>query len=223
MKKYSRKIMSLMIKLATIFAVIIGIYIGIKASDTGFMNSKSIFMYFTTQSNILIAVIMFVELVNYILSRKQTRIEQIIKLVGTISITLTGLVFYVVLAPTLGEEIKNIQNVLVHGFVPVASVIDFFLMHDNYNYKYKDSLFVTIPPLLYAIYAGIGYINNWQFGSGLNYPYFFLDWGSSVGALGFSKELPYMGVIWWILILLILIILAGLLFIKIIKLLNKKK
>ena len=30
---------------------------------------------------------------------------------------------------------------------------------------------VIVPPMLYAIYAGIGYARNWQFAEGYNYPY----------------------------------------------------
>lgn len=52
---------------------------------------------------------------------------------------------------------------------------------------------VIVPPMLYSIYAGIGYARNWQFAEGYNYPYFFLNWGSPAGAFGLTDELPYMG------------------------------
>ena len=43
----------------------------------------------------------------------------------------------------------------------------------------------------------------------MNYPYFFLNWGSEAGAFGFSDSLPFMGPVWWILILLAFLIIVG--------------
>ena len=71
---------------------------------------------------------------------------------------------------------------------------------------------VTLPPLAYAIYAGICYAMGLEFAGGVNYPYFFLNWGSPAGAFGFTSELPFMGCMWWILVLLILLIAVGLLY-----------
>ena len=68
---------------------------------------------------------------------------------------------------------------------------------------------MLIPPLLYVIYAGIGYLRGWDFAGRQPYPYFFLNWGSAAGAFGFTKELPYMGCVWWILILLAFLIAVG--------------
>ena len=93
--------------------------------------------------------------------------------------------------------------------MPIAAVADFFLTGRYGNLKKRDILYVTIPPLAYAVYAGIGYMAGWEFLEGIHYPYFFLNWGSPAGAVGFSKELPYMGCVWWILILLLFLLLVG--------------
>ena len=82
---------------------------------------------------------------------------------------------------------------------------------------------MIIPPLLYAVYAGIGYVQGWQFGPGVNYPYFFLNWGSPAGAFGFSDKLPFMGTGWWILALLVFLILVGLLYLAIVGRIRRKK
>ena len=39
--------------------------------------------------------------------------------------------------------------------------------------------------------------------------YFFLNWGSPAGAFGFTKGLPFMGCVWWILALLLFLIAVG--------------
>ena len=96
-----------------------------------------------------------------------------------------------------------------HVVVPAAAIIDFFVVVSGNRIDRKNVNYVIIPPLLYAIYARIGYIRGWEFAKGQNYPYFFLNWGSPAGAFGFSKELPYLGCIWWILILLVFLIAVG--------------
>ena len=133
----------------------------------------------------------------------------VIKFVGTVSITLTGLVFAFVLAPTFWASAWNLQNTLTHVIVPVAAVIDFFVVCPAFDIKKRSTIWVIVPPLLYAFYAGIGYMRGWEFIEGINYPYFFLNWGSPAGAFGFSKELPFMGCVWWILALLLFLLCLG--------------
>ena len=52
--------------------------------------------------------------------------------------------------------------------------------------------------------------------AGVDYPYFFLNWGSPAGTFGFSDRLPFMGTGWWIIALFIFLILIGLLYLAII-------
>ena len=51
----------------------------------------------------------------------------VIKYIGTVAITLTGVVFAFVLAPTFKQGAWNLQNTLTHLVVPVAAVLDFFV------------------------------------------------------------------------------------------------
>ena len=73
----------------------------------------------------------------------------------------------------------------------------------------KNVVWVIVPPLLYALYAGIAYVRGWEFARGQNYPYFFLNWGSPAGAFGFADQLPYMGCVWWILALFLFLMSVG--------------
>ncbi|MBR2662177.1 MAG: Pr6Pr family membrane protein [Clostridia bacterium] len=173
------------------------------------MGGSRVFMYFTIQSNILIALISLAGC--FFLMRNETvsTVWYTVKLVGTVSITLTGVVFAVLLAPLLGASAWNMQNTLTHLVVPAAAVMDFFVIVSGVRIKRRNVIYVILPPLLYAIYAGIGYMRGWDFARGQNYPYFFLNWGSPAGAFGFTGELPYMGCVWWILILLVFLIAVG--------------
>ena len=216
-----RKISSIILKLVIAISAIVGTILSYNSANE-FMSGSTVFMYFTIQSNLLIALVCLIGLCFILTKKEANHIWFIIKLVSTISITLTGLVFCFVLAPTLGKEAWNVANVLTHVIVPVAAIIDFFLVGIYAAYKKKDVLFVIIPPLLYAVYAGIGYANNWQFSKDANYPYFFLNWGSEAGAFGFSNELPFIGVVYWIILLLLLLIGLGFLYLKIVNVFKKK-
>ena len=111
--------------------------------------------------------------------------------------------------------------IFTHVVVSLSCVIDFFVTGTEGEFKKHHAVYGIIPPILYAIYAGSGYVCNWQFGPGINYPYFFLNWGSPAGAFKFTSEFPFMGCAWWILALSIFLTLVGALYIWILKLLKK--
>ena len=206
---HTRKIVSYALKLIVILSAAAGTLMSAYAGRNSFMGGSRVFMYFTIQSNIAAALICAIG--GFLLLRNKGigNAWYIVKLAGTVSITLTGVVFAVLLAPVLGDKAWNIQNTLTHVVVPAAAVADFFVAVSGREIKRKNVVYVIIPPMLYAIYAGIGYLEGWDFSKGRNYPYFFLNWGSPAGAFGFSKELPYLGCVWWILILLAFLIAVG--------------
>ena len=217
-----RRRLSLVLKAVVVLSAAIGVSLSAYAGRKSFMGGSRVFMYFTIQSNIAIAVICAIGLFLFLQKRNVSKVWHVIKFVGTVSITLTGVVFGFVLAPTLGANAWNIQNTLTHLVVPVTAVADFFVTVPGAGIRKRNVFYVIIPPLLYAIYAGIGYVNNWQFSGGYNYPYFFLNWGSPAGAFGFTNDLPFMGTAWWILALLIFLIVIGYVYLIIADLFGKR-
>ena len=218
---FKRKITTIILKLIVIIAALIGIILSATSSSEAFMGGSTVFMYFTIQSNIVILLIALIGLCLILVKKCIKYVWYVIKLVGTVSISLTGLVFCFVLAPTMGSGAWQMANVLTHVVVPLSAVIDFFVVGIYTKYRRIDILYVVIPPILYLIYAGIGYVADWKFTKTTNYPYFFLNWGSKAGAFGFSSKLPYIGVVWWILLLLGLVIGLGYLYLFIINKLRK--
>ncbi|MBO4887264.1 MAG: Pr6Pr family membrane protein [Firmicutes bacterium] len=208
-----RKTISFILKLIVILSAATGTIMSASAGRRAFMGGNRVFMYFTIQSNIAIALICLAGC--FLLLRKKPvgPVWYVVKLVGTVSITLTGVVFCAVLVPAIGPGLWNVQNTLTHVIVPAAAIADFFIAAAGVRIKRGNVIYVLIPPLLYAIYAGIGYVRGWEFASGQRYPYFFLNWGSPAGAFGFTNRLPYMGCVWWILILFVFLILIGWLYI----------
>lgn len=218
----SQKRISYLLKIIVFVSAVVGTFLSAYAGRHSFMGGSRVFMYFTIQSNIAVAIISLIGCFKISSKKEISRLWQVIKFVGTVAITLTGIVFCFVLAPTLGQAAWNAQNVLTHVVVPIASVVDFFVVSHVGSLKKKDVIYVIIPPILYAIYAGIGYVKGWQFAEGINYPYFFLNWGSKAGAFGFTNELPFMGSAWWILVLFVFLILVALCYLAITNLIRRK-
>ncbi len=221
------RIISIILKIAVFVSAAIGVFLSAYASSATFMGGTRVFMYFTIQSNIAIAIIALIGAIFLIKNKDIGTVWYVIKFVGTVSITLTGAVFTFVLAPTLGKYAWNVQNILTHVVVPLAAIVDFFVTGVYGNIRKRNIFFVILPPLAYAIYAGIGYAAGWEFADGINYPYFFLNWGSPAGAFGFTDKLPFMGCAWWILALLILLIAVGFAYLLIVegikKIMRKKQ
>ena len=202
-------IISLILKAVVVIAAAIGVFISAYASKDTFMGGSRVFMFFTIQSNIAIAIVALIGAVLLIRKRLIRDIWFVIKFVGTVSITLTGAVFTFVLAPTLGEYAWNLQNILTHVVVPLAAIADFFVTGAYGDIKKSSVFFVVLPPAAYVVYAAIAYVAGWEFMEGINYPYFFLNWGGPAGAFGFMKTFPFMGTAWWIVALLGLLLIVG--------------
>lgn len=217
-----QKVLSGILKTVTLLCALLGTFLSAYAGRNSFMGGRAVFMYFTIQSNIAIALICAVGFGKLLRGKAVSDLWYIIKFVGTVSITLTGAVFCFVLAPTFSAGAWNPQNILTHVIVPTAAILDYFVTGISGNIRKRNVFWVILPPILYVIYAGIGYVKGWQFAAGYNYPYFFLNWGSPAGAFGFSDELPYMGCAWWILILFCALLLVGYLYLAIVDVLKKR-
>lgn len=207
------RILSLLLKAVIMIAAVWGI--SLCAFDmNAFMGGKTVWLYFTIQSNVWIAVTALLGLVMMFQDRRvMPRWMSVLQLMMTVSITLTGLVYCFMLAPLMGEQAFNLTNILTHVLVPAAAVVDFFVCARRLNLRGADTWYVIIPPIYYLGFASIGYVANWQFGPGVNYPYFFLNWGSPAGAFGFSDSLPYMGVMYYVLLMLVFLLLIGRLYV----------
>ena len=218
----TRKRLSCLLKLIVIISAVTGTLLSSYVGRSAFMGGSRAFMFFTIQSNILMALICTAGWYFLVRNKAVSPAWYTVRLVGTVSITLTGVVFAVLLAPLLGKAAWNFQNTLTHVVVPVAAVMDFFMTASGAEIKRKNLFYIVIPPLLYVIYAGIGYIRGWEFIKGQRYPYFFLNWGSPAGAFGFTDKLPYMGCVWWILVLLLFLIAVGWCYLALADIIGKK-
>lgn len=199
-----RRNLSLLTKAALVACTAIGVSMTLFAGEG--VNWRNL-LYFTTQSNIWIMIVAAVGFYDLLIGKEPDRLWSVIKLIFTVSITLTGVVYCFILAPTF-ENPFHLSSVLVHVLSPILAIVDFFLCCNCFKLKGRDSFWGIVPPIYYLVFASIGYVCNWPFSDNTNYPYFFLNWGSPVGAWGFSSEFPFMGVMWYVFALLISLIIV---------------
>ena len=215
--KLPRKLstLSLLLKGTVIVCALLGTWLSAASGRGSFMGGSRVFMFFTIQSNILMVAVCLAGAVRLLRGRPVFVWQRAVEFTAAVSITLTGVVFAFVLAPTLGTHAWNVQNILTHVAVPSAAVLDFFVTAPAVHLPRRSVFLAVIPPLMYAVYAGIGYARGWEFVRGARYPYFFLNWGSPAGAFGFTKGLPFMGTGWWILAISVFLLGIGRLYLAI--------
>ena len=195
------------------------------ARGGSFMGSTSSFMYFTIQSNITIVAITLIFFVLKIIEliSKKSLINNVllhIKFVFTVAITITFLVFFILLAPSNSSSyLTSLNNLTVHAVVPVLALIDFFFFDNDIEFNKFSPLFGALPPLAYLGYVFICVGIGARFNGDL-VPYFFLDY-QRLGRFTLSGN--SIGVFYYILILLIAIIFLCYLFSFIVYLINKNK
>ena len=181
---------------------------GVIAAANGEFMANNTFMYYTTQSNIAIGLVCLVfgilDVISY--CGKKVNIPHwlnLVKYAVTVAITLTFIVFWVMLAPIQMNEypelIFHLDSILCHGVVPILAFADWVINAQNYQHKRTDFWWSISTPLVYFVFVMSASLSGADFGYGLKVPYFFLDF-YSYGWFNLSS-FP-MGVFWWILIVL---------------------
>ncbi len=216
-----KKSLSLALNLIIVYLSVAGVIMSCTAPIGAIVSGKYAILYFTVQSNVFIGCVSFVCAIMLImeLSGGKTVVSRrffILKHIFTVSITLTGVVFCFILAPFIVSRAFTLCNVITHVLVPVFAVLDYFLCFaDRFYCSKKEACYALIPPVLYVAFTTIGYFCGLRFESGVNYPYFFLNWGNPAGAIGFSDKPPYVGVVYMIVALAGLVAGISLLYAKI--------
>lgn len=220
------KYLSLIIKILIVISVIVGIVAtsgatrvtsdAETAESTGFMAGTT-FLYFTIQSNLTIGAICLVfaviEIVNLIKEKQGKPLLVIpnwlrtVKFVFTVAITLTFLVFSLILSPTFfisgtASYLWSASNIFCHNLTPILAILDWLL----YDYVYKSNkysfIYGIIMPLYYVAFAYICDAFKVQFQPGMTVPYFFFDYHT----LGwFRIDASGIGAAYWIALLVLMV------------------
>lgn len=207
------KTASLILKTAVVVCSFTGVILGLIPNGESGPNFNTL-LFFTTQSNIWIGLVCLAGAIRMLQGKRPTHTASVLKMMFTVAILLTGVVFNTMLAPIYGPSSYSLSSILVHVVSPAAAVLDYFVCRRSYRLNARDAWWGIVPPLYYLGFASAGYVLQWNFGGGVHYPYFFLNWGSPAGAFGFIPEFPFIGVAWYIAILLLALLLVSKLFVK---------
>ena len=167
--------------------------------EGGFMSGGGI-LYYTIQSNLWVMLVTAIYLVLSLAGPSMgLRVLEIARFAVLVGITITFLVFWIVLAPRMEKEyLLSLNNLLVHTLVPLLFIADFFLFDRIAAPSKAEVLWSVAMPLYYFVFSLVHAAVNpkLEFQDGSRYPYFFLD-ADKFGWFGFRNG-P--GVFWWSLI-----------------------
>lgn len=207
---------SRIIKIATVFAALGGVILSLfTAVRDGYSHWGRRLLYFTAQSNVWLGVTFLLLLFVREDNERGRKILYLLKYVFTVSITVTGLIFCGLLAPFAGEDYRpwTIVNFFTHVLSPVLAIVDFFVDETPIPLQGKRVLLALAPPLLYFAVSELLVGLNVDFGRGVPYPYFFLNYRSPAGIFGFSGERPFfVGSFYWLAIFAVLIVFLAVLY-----------
>ncbi len=82
--------LSCLLKLTVILSAVIGTFLSWYAGRNSFMGGKTVFMFFTIQSNIALAIICLIGFVKMLKGKTFSDLWYIIKFVGTVSMTVSS-------------------------------------------------------------------------------------------------------------------------------------
>ena len=203
-------------------AVFIFALIGVISTSfgvSGLMTGSSI-LYYTVQSNIWIGLTSLTFAILQIagMIKKDVVIPDwlyIVKYVFVVAITLTMVVFWLLLAPTIQYPSYFISpsNVFAHTLTPITAIVC-FLIFDSRKHKLdvKASLFSLATPVYYLIFAIICSLFEVPF-TIFKMPYFFIDFYEfgwfSLSTYSNLYTFSTFGIFYWIIIILLFVFALG--------------
>ena len=158
------------VRLATAVAIIVALAAQFQLAITrGNFDKVNYFSYFTVESNIAAAfVLIALEFAN---GSALHRIATIIRPAVTLYMTMTGVIYAVLLAPASADVGLTSQwvDVIVHEIGPLVVFVDWIVAPPERRPTMRDIRAWLIFPIVYVVYSLVrGPIADW-------YPYPFLD------------------------------------------------
>lgn len=116
-------------------------------------NGMGMLMYYTVQSNLLVALFS-VYMVYAMTRKKDLQSAKILRMKAavTMSIMITFVVYHVLLAP-IATDFWRVENILCHYVVPIYFFADTLFFDKQKQYKWFDPCWWTLLPLLYMIFG----------------------------------------------------------------------
>lgn len=145
-----------------------------------FSGPLDLISYFTQQSNIIVSVVL---IYGALTPNKSGALKTFIRGGATLWISVTGLVYAAIIAPTAHfTGIAFLAVVIHHYIVPLAVILDWLIFEKKGDFKFTYPLYWICYPLIYCVVSLIrGAITGF-------YPYWFLNptqsYPSGAGSVG---------------------------------------
>jgi hypothetical protein len=141
------------------------------------INPFNFFGYFTMQSNIIMAVILFIAALATLRGRPQTPLLVLARACGTTYIVIVGIVYNTLLAGLEGGVSLEWANWVLHVFFPIYAALDWILFGDRTPIRWNRLWVVLIFPLVWIVVVLLrGATDGWV-------PYPFLDPAQGYGVV----------------------------------------
>ena len=112
-----------------------------------------IYRYFTNQTNLLVVIWLVLAIIWSSDPNKMKKLMGKVKGAITVYITVTFIIFAIVLSPLYHPSgIEGIINLMLHYIIPVAFIFDWIITEDN-MYKWKFIPHWLIYPICYLVFA----------------------------------------------------------------------
>lgn len=187
-------IANLVISLVTAFSIVW--IIGGFTRNTGVLDGPNLaaLRYYTVDSNILMAVAALAAAVQdlQIVRGRRSRLSLpvlLLKLSGTVSVTLTMMITIFFLGPTLAPTYGFFSlfagsNFFLHLFNPLCSILTWILLEKTRRIPFRHTPLAVLPTALYAVYyvaVTLAHVENGKILPGYDwYGFFFLGLNSWV-------------------------------------------
>jgi hypothetical protein len=178
--------------------------IGILAAES----PRSLY-YYTLQSNLWMIIVQTIFLIDEIrvIKHRNSYIKpwhRLLKFVSVIAVTLTMLVFGIILAPVLPLDVTfSVTSVMLHFIAPSFALVDLFLFENDIKVKNSELAYAYVPALFYFLFVMTFIALGIKFPPEQSLvPYFFMDY-ETLGWFTISSN--GIGVVYWMIILLVLL------------------
>ena len=209
------------------FLVVIVVAVGLVDALMGnaMVTPDKTLLYYTNQSNIFVAVVCLIFALWQIFAKSPLpRWCYVVKYVATVAITITLLVFWLILVPFISDstDIFSLSSVCLHLISPLLAIADFILFDCNWLSDKNTVWWTLLFPVYYFAFAiicstcGVTFDQN-----GAVMPYFFMDF-YTYGWFTFTTEPLTVGVAYWLVVILAFVLGMGALYLKIKRWRNKQ-
>ena len=145
-----------------------------------------IFMYFTIQTNALVALLFAIYSIRLVKDINDDGIQgksgyyPRFSMIAAVSLAMMGFSYWIILAPNSILSIWTFPNIMTHGVTPLFLLLYYFLFVKPGSIKHRDVFYGAVFPLAYVANTYIAYALGYTYerfnGEIVNFPYFFLDY-----------------------------------------------